>query len=134
MALIDLSYISKASYEMDAITLLPILKDSLRWNFDHQITGVLYYDDGYFGQILEGPEESVQMTFEKIIKDPKHSVKRILEKRSIENRLFPNWSMQFFGADEILKMVPILHGSLSNYDTESAKILDAMRMISQLKT
>jgi len=37
--------------------------------------------------------------------------------------------MQFFGADEILKMVPILHGSLSTYDTQSTKILEAMRTI-----
>lgn len=130
MGLIELSYVSKASYEMDALTLLPILKDSLRWNFDHQITGVLYYEDGYFGQIIEGPENFIQETFEKISKDPKHSVKRILEKRKIEDRLFPNWSMQFFGADDILKLVPILHGSLSNYDTESSKIIDAMRKIS----
>ncbi len=130
MDLIELSYVSKASYEMDALTLLPILKDSLRWNFDHQITGVLYYEDGYFGQIIEGPENFIQETFEKISKDPKHSVKRILEKRKIEDRLFPNWSMQFFGADDILKLVPILHGSLSNYDTESSKIIDAMRKIS----
>ena len=130
MGLIELSYVSKASYEMDALTLLPILKDSLRWNFDHQITGVLYYEDGYFGQIIEGPENFIQETFEKISKDPKHSVKRILEKRKIEERLFPNWSMQFFGADDILKLVPILHGSLSNYDTESSKIIDAMRKIS----
>ncbi len=129
MGLIELSYVSKASYEMDALTLLPILKDSLRWNFDHQITGVLYYEDGYFGQIIEGPENFIQETFEKISKDPKHSVKRILEKRKIEDRLFPNWSMQFFGADDILKLVPILHGSLSNYDTESSKIIDAMRKI-----
>ena len=130
MDLIELSYVSKASYEMDALTLLPILKDSLRWNFDNQITGVLYYEDGYFGQIIEGPENFIQETFEKISKDPKHSVKRILEKRKIEDRLFPNWSMQFFGADDILKLVPILHGSLSNYDTESSKIIDAMRKIS----
>jgi len=129
MDLIELSYVSKASYEMDALTLLPILKDSLRWNYDHQITGILYYENGYFGQIIEGPENYIQETFEKINKDPKHSVKRILEKREIETRLFPNWSMQFFGADEILKMVPILHGSLSNYDTDGSKILDAMRMI-----
>jgi hypothetical protein len=129
MGLIELSYVSKASYEMDALTLLPILKDSLRWNFDHQITGVLYYENGYFGQIIEGPENFIQETFEKISKDPKHSVKRILEKRKIEDRLFPNWSMQFFGADDILKLVPILHGSLSNYDTESSKIIDAMRKI-----
>lgn len=132
MDLIDLSYVSKASYDVDALILLPILKDSLRWNFDHQITGVLYYDNGYFGQILEGPEKQVIETFEKISRDPKHSVKRILEKRSIEKRMFPNWSMQFFGADDILKMIPILHGSLSTYDTESTKILNAMRTIGSI--
>jgi hypothetical protein len=134
MDLVELSYVSKASYEMDALTLLPILKDSLRWNFDHQITGVLYYEDGYFGQIIEGPENFIQEIFEKINKDPKHSVKRILEKRKIEDRLFPNWSMQFFGADDILKLVPILHGALSNYETESSKIIDAMRKIGTISS
>jgi hypothetical protein len=54
MALIDLTYVSKANYQVDALILLPILKDSLRWNFDHDITGILFYDNGYFGQILEG--------------------------------------------------------------------------------
>jgi hypothetical protein len=42
--------------------------------------------------------------------------------------------MQFFGADDILKLVPILHGSLSNYDTESSKIIDAMRKIGTVKS
>ena len=133
MDLIDLSYVSKATYEVDALILLPILKDSLRWNFDHQITGVLYYDSGYFGQILEGPENQILKTFEKISKDPKHHVKRILEKRSIEKRSYPNWSMQFFGADDILKMIPILHGSLSSYESQSTTILEAMRTVGNIK-
>jgi hypothetical protein len=130
MALIDLTYVSKANYQIDALILLPILKDSLRWNFDHDITGILYYDNGYFGQILEGPEDSVKATFDKISKDTKHTVKRILEIRTIEQRLFPNWSMKFFGAEEILKVIPILQGALSSYDTDSMKILEAMRRIS----
>jgi hypothetical protein len=41
--------------------------------------------------------------------------------------------MQFFGADDILKMIPILHGSLSSYDSQSTTILEAMRTVGNIK-
>jgi hypothetical protein len=81
-------------------------------------------------KFLKGPDEAVKKTFDKISQDPKHTVKRILEIREIKQRLFPNWSMKFFGADEILKVIPILQGALSSYDSDSIKILEAMRRIS----
>lgn len=65
------------------------------------VTGALVFNRGVFGQVLEGPIEAVEETFERIQSDPRHHDVTVLEIRKIETLSFSQWDMGFVGSDEI---------------------------------
>ena len=75
------------------------------------ITGVLIFNGTAFMQILEGSEEAIDGLTSRLVSDPRHSNMSIRDRRLIEKRSFPNWSMaylrletgEFQGQDEIVK-------------------------------
>lgn len=72
-----------------------ILSKSKRNNARQGIGGVLYYGDGYFFQVLEGPEEAVKGLYSKICEDQRHTQARILDEHAVSKRLYGDWSMRF---------------------------------------
>ena len=65
------------------------------------ITGMLLYKDGRFIQLLEGHEEQVQASFDRIRKDDRHTAVELLWLRYAQYRDFPDWTMGFINADEV---------------------------------
>ncbi len=65
------------------------------------ITGMLLYKDGRFIQLLEGHEEQVQDSFERIRRDDRHTAVELLWLRYAQYRDFPDWTMGFVNADEL---------------------------------
>lgn len=61
------------------------------------VTGALIYNDGVFGQVLEGPVEAVEETFERIQLDDRHGGVTLLDIAPIAARRFAVWSMGFVG-------------------------------------
>lgn len=79
-----------------------ILAQSRRNNQRDQIGGVLFFGDGYFFQCLEGDEQQVLRTYERIIRDSRHQDAAILMNKTITTRLFTDWSMKYVPtADEV---------------------------------
>ena len=76
-----------------------ILDSSRRNNAAVDITGALMFNSGCFAQILEGPRDALEQTFERIQRDTRHSAVVVLEYAGIERRSFPDWSMAFVGED-----------------------------------
>lgn len=72
-----------------------ILACSRRNNALAGITGALLFNEGLFAQVLEGPVESVDGTFEKIQCDPRHGDVAVLQSGPTGRRDFPAWSMAF---------------------------------------
>lgn len=62
------------------------------------ITGALLFNAGCFAQVLEGPLESIEATFERIQQDERHGEVSLLALEPIAQRSFPNWAMGFVGA------------------------------------
>lgn len=54
------------------------------------ISGMLVYDDGFFVQVLEGPEEAVQPLFAAIERDPRHTNMRLLLRHTLAEKEFEN--------------------------------------------
>lgn len=111
-----LLYRSRATRELGERDLLPILMTSMRNNARVGVTGLLLYGPstplpppdpdappadtvvpfegpGVFVQWLEGPEEAVQKTYERIDADARHTDVEILDRGTSDRRLFPHWSM-----------------------------------------
>ncbi|WP_375391068.1 BLUF domain-containing protein [uncultured Sphingomonas sp.] len=59
------------------------------------VTGLLLFANGRFLQVLEGPEESVSLTMDRIRADPRHRDIAILADRPIEKRAFADWGMAY---------------------------------------
>jgi hypothetical protein len=77
-----------------------ILEASQRNNARAGVTGALMFNAGAFAQVLEGPQEGVEGTFERIQCDPRHGDVTVLQCGPVERRGFESWSMAFVGQSE----------------------------------
>ena len=74
-----------------------ILASSRRNNPRAGVTGALMFNGGCFAQVLEGPREAVERTFERIQRDARHADVVALQLAPVGRRGFPAWSMAFVG-------------------------------------
>lgn len=75
--------------------LAPILESAVRRNTEDGITGMLLYSGGNFLQVLEGPKDAVQATYDRICKDSRHRNTTLLLEQDIAERQFGSWSMGY---------------------------------------
>ena len=75
-----------------------ILAASQRNNAQSDVTGALMFNTGAFAQVLEGPRQGVEETFERIQCDDRHGDVTVLQCGPTERRNFATWSMAFVGA------------------------------------
>jgi hypothetical protein len=88
-----LIYSSMADSDVDGNDIQDIISSSERNNRHNDITGILIYHDGKFIQMLEGKEEAVLETFDRIVKDERHSAVIKLFNGESPHRHFPHWKM-----------------------------------------
>ncbi|MCJ2079705.1 BLUF domain-containing protein [Methylobacterium sp. J-090] len=74
-----------------------ILAASQRNNARVDVTGALMFNAGAFAQVLEGPRQGVESTFERIQCDLRHGDVTVLQCGPAVSRSFTNWSMAFVG-------------------------------------
>ena len=94
-------YVSK-SVALDDEILTKILATSRAWNFEHNITGILLYNDGNLMQVLEGPGNEIKPIFEKIKMDKRHKEVSLIVSKDVKCRSFSKWSMAFRTVDKNL--------------------------------
>ncbi len=103
MALMRLAYASEATFEaqpplekgVEPPHVARILMVSRRNNGRAGLVGGLYYGDNRFFQYLEGEEEFVRETFERIRQDSRHRNIRMLIEEPLDVPTFSNWSMKY---------------------------------------
>lgn len=93
--MIRIVYVSVASQPFSEKDLLQLLAKCRSSNTEREITGQLVYSEGMFIQVLEGPSEAVDATYERIKKDTRHKNIKLLERTTIDERQFADWSMGF---------------------------------------
>ncbi|MGL4404704.1 MAG: BLUF domain-containing protein [Notoacmeibacter sp.] len=98
MGLLQLVYSSRP-FGFDLSMLGNILMKSRRNNARNDVTGALICRADLYLQWLEGPQDKVEYTYTKILKDDRHLdvVLRLTRPSSV--RLFPEWSMRDDPAD-----------------------------------
>ena len=97
MPLTQLLYCSKAVAEITPEDTESILDKSRINNAANHITGFLCNNEQYFIQLLEGNYRELNDTYNRIVADPRHEKITLLIYQSVEQRLFPNWSMGYIG-------------------------------------
>lgn len=107
-----------------------ILAASRKNNTAQRITGALFYNDGNFAQILEGPLAAIERTFEKIQCDSRHTDVNVLHNGPAEGRNFPDWSMAFAGtsdADQKALASTAFEAAFKSSDNGGERILALLR-------
>jgi hypothetical protein len=104
--LIEISYVSQATQDMGILSLMNLLEDAIYVNKSKEVTGILLYDFGVFGQILEGDRKNLEYIWPKICIDIRHKNIQVLEVNPLKNRNFSQWAMNFYGDDQINKVIP----------------------------
>lgn len=88
------SRLNKDAFSGSTLSFLrDIVEVSQRNNARDDISGALIFDNEWFLQILEGPQEAIERTYNRIQKDPRHTTVTLVEKRPLAARLFPEWGM-----------------------------------------
>ena len=88
-----LKYISRQTREVGEQELRQIATISQANNELNGVTGLLVKVGEYFFQILEGPPDAVDVTYERICRDDRHcDVVMIADPQLVPERLFAQWS------------------------------------------
>jgi hypothetical protein len=100
MSINQLVYISQSTRKMSAEGLGEIHKVAKNNNQDLDVTGSLFYNGGWFLQVLEGPLATLNALYKKIEQDPRHKNSRILYNEPATFRTFTRWSMNMTNLDD----------------------------------
>ncbi len=99
--LAQLIYYSKNDPTVDLKEITKIMKESNQKNDLHSITGVLYHDENYFLQLLEGDLHDVNALYLRIAQDIRHREPVIIDVSSIDSRKFGQWNMLYVDSSTI---------------------------------
>jgi len=105
-------YFSKTITPFTQADLTTIFEQSKRRNAEANISGVLLYVRGSIIQVLEGETQAIEVLFNRIQIDQRHTEVTRVSDKVITKRLFPDWTMgyetitnrQMEGINAILEM------------------------------
>ena len=119
MSINQLVYVSQATRKMSPEDLAAIQEKAKTNNAPLDVTGSLFYNGGWFLQVLEGPASTLDMLYKKIELDPRHKNSRVLYNELANFRTFPRWSMNMTNlndrqADKYDELVEVLEAAQTN--------------------
>src|SRR5690242_10164465 len=88
-------YASRARHGFDTPELLELLDRARTVNDEHGVTGMLVYAGQSFLQLFEGEDGEVELVWDRIRLDDRHTDLRVLADGGVERRQFADWSMGF---------------------------------------
>ena len=94
MALKSLTYTSLAAIDLVADDLEAIHRTARDINALEGVTGLLIFNGTNFLQIIEGAPNAIDDLVERLRRDRRHSGLEIRDEHEIEERSFPDWSME----------------------------------------
>ncbi len=125
MSINQLVYLSQASRKMSEDDLRAIHATARTSNADIDVTGSLFYNGGWFLQVLEGPAPTLAALYQKIEGDPRHKNSRVLYNEPASFRTFPRWNMNMTNlddrqADKYAELVEVIDAARGNRKIGSA--------------
>jgi hypothetical protein len=111
-----------------------ILNTARVHNKANNVTGALLFTSSGFAQVLEGPREIVERTFEQICADPRHTDVTVLSFTPTERRSFPEWAMGFAGQmapDTADPLAPLL-GDATSPGPRATTGSDVLRLLERV--
>ena len=100
MSINQLVYISQAVRKMSADDLRDIHATARANNERIDVTGSLFYNGGWFLQVLEGPAATLSKLYKTLEADPRHKNSRVLYNEPASFRTFSRWNMNMTNLDD----------------------------------
>ena len=94
MDLTSLTYTSLARLDLQSSDLEDIHRSARELNALDGITGLLVFNGTHFLQIIEGAHDAIEDLLDRLRRDPRHTGLEVRDERRIEQRSFPDWSME----------------------------------------
>ena len=93
-----IAYISQAAHTHPIVDrdIVDIIETAKAKNPRFCVTGVLFYDQGLFLQVIEGTKVHLEQLMKNIKKDSRHHNVKTLVDETVERRGFSDWNMDFF--------------------------------------
>lgn len=91
--LVRLVYASRSTGVVSGELAQKIVSKSIQNNRVSDISGLLLIGGDRFLQLLEGPADEVQATFERVRGDPRHDDVKVISHGPADKRLFRDWNM-----------------------------------------
>lgn len=101
MRLVRLIYASTVMNGLTSEDIEEILSVSRMNNANNGLSGVLFFNSGYFLQCLEGERSLVNTTYNRILKDRRHSQAELLDYSEILERYFNTWAMGYVPVNQL---------------------------------
>ena len=104
-----IKYVSRFEKPMSADAIEHIGEQSRANNERLGLTGLLMASGGIFYQVLEGPAEHVDEVYRRIVSDGRHTDLLLISSEDVEERQFPDWSMETINldAESHLRLFPL---------------------------
>ena len=99
--LVAKTYLSQSKLDWTDEAIDELLERSKRNNATIKITGAMIYANGYFMQLIEGPQIAVDELYSAIEADPRHEVLSLLHNQEIKDRHFSDWAMEYRDSDDL---------------------------------
>ncbi len=114
-------------------TVAEILDQSRINNHRDRISGALYFADGHFFQVLEGPRAKVERLIQIIEADTRHENMKISSLRRIKRRYFKTWSMKYLPlSNDVMALLKARgYGGFSPCDFDESDINALIQMFAQ---
>ena len=116
MSLHQLLYTSTKSSETGINDIEAILRTARNFNSKNHITGLLCFNKNYFVQILEGDRETVNLLYNRIIKDGRHTKVTLNYFKEIPERNFEQWSMGYIPGSKIIEPITLKYSGNAEFD------------------
>ena len=125
--LIELSYLSEAVSDMSFLGLMRLLESARAFNQKNGVTGILFYDNQQFAQVIEGERANIMKAWKRIQDDKRHHRIELLEIKEISVRSYPDWLLRFYGGESLVRDYPDLAEMVGGMDKYNLALMNQMR-------
>ena len=113
-------------HDFEEQELVDLLLKARAVNEDRHVTGMLVYAARSFLQLFEGEDDDLEVVWDRIRLDPRHTDLRVLEDGPTQARQFKDWSMGFehVAAEDLERTLPGYRASVE-YPFVSSQLVAA---------
>ncbi|TXD96149.1 BLUF domain-containing protein [Psychrobacter frigidicola] len=114
--LVNMTYVSRATSDVDAKELGEILQEAQDNNAANGITGMLIFHNNYFLQTIEGPRAQINRLLYALMADKRHHDVQLLEARELKYREWPKWLMSYTSPSEAAAAIHIKYSTTVEFN------------------